>query len=187
MFFQRCRFTMRKWWIIPAHVRLAREYVTIRWHWCTRQLITASLKLTLSHKYHPRHLCHRNGTSPVQPESPEAVDNLIVRKPELKSEGGPKCKKRTIDGVKSNLYNPIQNCPVSEFIREFLARANADYKETQFATLFSEGELEYVECNYGTVPKGCVVSYQQPTIEENSKFLCIITGIPYLSAVARVI
>ena len=42
---------------------------------------------------------------------PEAVDNLIVRKPELKPEGGPKCKKRAID--------------------------------------------------------------QQPTIEENSKFLCI--------------
>ena len=91
---------------------------------------------------------------------PEAVDNLIVRKPELKSEGGPKCKKRARDGVKSNLYNPIQNYPNSEFIREFLARANTDYKETQFATLFIEGELEYVECNYGTVPKGCVVSYQ---------------------------
>ena len=104
---------------------------------------------------------------------PEAVDNLIVRKPELKSEGGPKCKKRAIDGVKSNLYNPIQNYPNSEFIGEFLARANTDYKETQFATLFSEGDLEYVECNYGTVPKGCVVSYQQPTIKENSKFLCI--------------
>lgn len=91
---------------------------------------------------------------------PEAVDNLIVRKPELKSEGGPRCKKRAIDGVKSNYYNPIQNYSNSEFIREFLARANTDYKETQFATLFIEGELEYVECNYGTVPKGCVVSYQ---------------------------
>ena len=30
---------------------------------------------------------------------PEAVDNLIVRKPDLKSEGGPKCKKRATDGV----------------------------------------------------------------------------------------
>ena len=71
------------------------------------------------------------------------------------------------------MYNPIQNYPNSEFIREFLARANTDYKETQFATLFSDGGLEYVECNYGTVPKGCVVSYQQPTIKENSKFLWI--------------
>ena len=104
---------------------------------------------------------------------PEAVDNLIIRKSELKSEGGPKCKKRAIDGVKSNLYNPIQNHPNSEFIREFLARANTDYKETQFATLVSKGELEYVECNYGTVTKGCVVSYQLPSIEENSKFLRI--------------
>ena len=127
IYFQRCRFTMRKWWIITAHLRLAREYVTwpgnmqpgqeicnlarkyatwlgnmqpghgicdhkvalmyqaahyipahlrlasgyatIRWHWCTRQPITASLKLMLSQKYNPRHLCHRNGTIPVEPES----------------------------------------------------------------------------------------------------------------------
>lgn len=74
---------------------------------------------------------------------PEAVDTLIVRKPELKSEGGPKCKKRAIDGVESNLYNPIQNYPNPEFITElFRARAKTDYKETQLATLFSEGELE---------------------------------------------
>ena len=106
---------------------------------------------------------------------PGAVDNLFVRKPELKSEGSPKCKKRARDGVKSNLYNPIQNYPNSEFIREFLARANTDYKETQFATSFSEGELEYVECNYGTLPKGCVVSYQVL-----SSFYAYIRGIPYL-------
>ncbi|PFX27515.1 hypothetical protein AWC38_SpisGene7791 [Stylophora pistillata] len=65
---------------------------------------------------------------------PEAVDNLIVRKPELKSEGGPKCKKRAIGGVESNLYNPMPNYPNPEFIREFLARAKTDYKETQFCT-----------------------------------------------------
>ena len=33
--------------------------------------------------------------------------------------------------------------------------------------------MEYVECNYGTVPKGCIVSYQQPTINEKSKFMSI--------------
>ena len=104
---------------------------------------------------------------------PEAVDNLIIRKPELKSEGGPKCKKRAIDGVESNLYNPIQNYPNSEFIKIFKAKAKTDFKETQFGTLFCEGELEYVECSYGTVPKGCVVSYQQPTINEKSKFMSI--------------
>jgi len=104
---------------------------------------------------------------------PEAVDHLIIRKPELKSEGEPGCKKRAIDGVESNLYNPIQNYPNSESISLFLAKAKADFKETQFATLFCESELEYIECNYGTVPKGCVVSYQQPIIKENNKFLSI--------------
>ena len=55
----------------------------------------------------------------------------------------------------------------------FKAKAKTDFQETQSATLFCEGELEYVECNYGTVPNGCVVSYQQPTINENSKFMSI--------------
>ena len=104
---------------------------------------------------------------------PEAVDNLIIRKPELKSEGEPGCKKRAIDGVESNLYNIIQNYPNGEFISLFLAKADADFKETQFSTLFCESESGYIECNYGTVPKGCVVSYQQPIIKENSKFLSI--------------
>lgn len=31
-----------------------------------------------------------------------------------------------------------------------------NFKETQFGTLFCDSELEYVGCNYGTVPKGCV-------------------------------
>ena len=43
----------------------------------------------------------------------------------------------------------------------------------KFGTFFCESELEYVECNYGTVPKGCVVSNQQPMFNENSKFLSI--------------
>lgn len=42
---------------------------------------------------------------------PEADDNLIIWKPELKSEGDFRRKKRAIDGVESNLYNPIQNYP----------------------------------------------------------------------------
>lgn len=37
----------------------------------------------------------------------EVVDNFIVRKLELKLEGGFRCKKCVIDGVKSNLYNFI--------------------------------------------------------------------------------
>ena len=53
---------------------------------------------------------------------PEAVDNLIVRKSEFKSEAGPKCKKRAIDGVESNLYNPIQNYPNPEFTREYSSK-----------------------------------------------------------------
>ena len=53
----------------------------------------------------------------------------------------------------------MPNYPNPEFIREFLGRAKTVYKETQFGTLFSENELEYVECNYDTVPKGCVVFY----------------------------
>ena len=67
---------------------------------------------------------------------PGAVANLIVRKPELKLHGGPKCKRHAIDGVESNLDSPIQHYPNSVFIR-----ANTDYKETQFVTLFNEGGL----------------------------------------------
>lgn len=80
---------------------------------------------------------------------------------------------RAIDGVENNLYNPMQNYPNGEFISLFIAKAKADFKETQFGTLFCESELQYIECNYGTVPKGCVVSYQHPIIKENSKFLSI--------------
>ena len=50
---------------------------------------------------------------------PEAVDNLITRNPELKPEVDPKCKRRAIDGVESNLYNPTQNYPNSKFSAYF--------------------------------------------------------------------
>ena len=46
---------------------------------------------------------------------PEAVDNVIIRKPELRPEGDRKCKRRAIDGVESNLYNPTKNYPNGEF------------------------------------------------------------------------
>ena len=85
---------------------------------------------------------------------PEAVDNLIIRKPELKSEGDPRRTKRAINGVESNLYNPIQNYPIGELISLFQAKAKADFKETQFGTLFCKSEFKFLEYSYGTIPRG---------------------------------
>lgn len=81
---------------------------------------------------------------------PDAVDNLIIRKPELKSEGDFRRKKRAIDGVESNLYNPIQNYPNGELMSLFQAKATADFKETQFGTLFCESEFKFIEYSYGS-------------------------------------
>ena len=104
---------------------------------------------------------------------PGAVDSLIIRKPQLKSEREPKRKRICIEGVESNLYNPVKNYPDPEFIRRFQAKAKTHLKETQFGTLFCEDELEYIDCIYGTVPKGSVISNQQPVVNEKNKFVCI--------------
>ena len=74
---------------------------------------------------------------------PEAVDSLIIRKPQLKSERGPKRKRISIEGVESNLYNPVKNYPDPEFIKRFQEKAKTHFKETQFGSLFCEDELEY--------------------------------------------
>ena len=57
---------------------------------------------------------------------PEAVDNVIIRKPELRPEGDRKCKRCAIDGVESNLYNPTKSIPMENF----QANAKTDLKET---------------------------------------------------------
>ena len=120
--------------------------------------------------------------------SPECLQDIQIRKPELKPEKG---KKRSIDGVQCSLYNPIgTNFPPKKFIKDFQKEMTTVFPGTQFSKLFETDtatdttdttdttadttdmtdtdtdtadttDTAVTECKFGLVPKGSVLSYQQ--------------------------
>ena len=70
-------------------------------------------------------------------------------------------EKRSFDGVKSSLYNPIaSDFPPKKFIANFQHQIMCNFPETQFASLFPS-DASYIESKFGLVPSGSVISYQQ--------------------------
>ena len=87
---------------------------------------------------------HKPRTAGVAPECSQEIQ---LRKPELKLNRG---EKRSFDGVKSSLYNPIaSDFPPKKF----------NFPETQFASLFPS-DASYIESKFGLVPSGSVISYR---------------------------
>ena len=98
---------------------------------------------------------HKPRTAGVAPECSQEIQ---LRKPELKLNRG---KKRSFDGVKSSLYNPIaSDFPPKKFIANFQHQIMCNFPETQFASLFPS-DASYIESKFGLVPSGSVISYQQ--------------------------
>ena len=90
--------------------------------------------------------------------APECSQEIQLRKLELKLNRG---KKRSIDGVKSSLYNPIAyDFPPKKFIANFQHQIMCNFPETQFASLFPS-DASYIESKFGLVPSGSVISCQQ--------------------------
>ena len=107
---------------------------------------------------------HKPRSAGIQPE---AISDVKIKKPVLKTKSS---KTQSVDGVQSTLYNPITTYPVPGFIEDFKSNASTDFRETQFSKLFSECSVEYVDSQFGTVPKGSLLSYQQPCLKDKSKF-----------------
>ena len=98
---------------------------------------------------------HKPRTAGVAPECSQEIQ---LRKPELKLNKG---RKRSFDGVKSSLYNPISsNFPPKKFIDNFQREILCNFLETQFSSLFPS-DASYIESKFGLVPNGSVISYQQ--------------------------
>ena len=111
---------------------------------------------------------HKPRTAGVAPECSQEIQ---LRKPELKLKGG---KKRSFDGVKSSLYNPIAfDFPPKKFIANFQHQIMCNFPKTQFASLFPS-DASYIESKFGLVPSGSVISYQQKLTTD----YCQIRNIP---------
>lgn len=90
--------------------------------------------------------------------APECSQDIHLRKPELKLKSG---KKRSFEGVKSSLYNPITtDFPPKQFIEDFQSKIKNQFPDTQFSSLFP-CSVTYTESKFGLVPNGSVLSYQQ--------------------------
>jgi len=98
---------------------------------------------------------------------------MKIRKPSLKPKTG---KNRSIDGVQSSLYNPLgDDFPPTTFIEQFQKEMVLNCTETQFSKLFNlPSEIATTECQFGPVPKGSPLSYQQKVVPDYSN----ITKLP---------
>lgn len=102
--------------------------------------------------------------------STECSQDIHVRKPKFKSNIG---GKRSFDGVKSSLYNPItSDFPPKKFIEDFQSEIISNFPDTQFSKLFSSSAT-YTKSHFGLVPHGSILSYQQKLATDYSHVIKI--------------
>ena len=100
---------------------------------------------------------------------PRPANDIVIVKPPQPSQTQTQPTRRTFQGCKSKLYNPI-TVPLSELsIRDKLwpTLSSDAVSKTQWSQLWSLGEKPpLVDSAFGPVPKGSVLSYQHPLKEE---------------------
>ena len=110
--------------------------------------------------------------------STECSQDIHVRKPKFKSNIG---GKRSFDGVKSSLYNPItSDFPPKKFIEDFQSEMISNFPDTQFSKLFSSSAT-YTKSHFGLVPHGSILSYQQKLATDYSHVIKIPNAEIFLS------
>ncbi|XP_028517970.1 uncharacterized protein LOC114576096 [Exaiptasia diaphana] len=97
--------------------------------------------------------------------NPRAVTKLVIQKSKPKQTGEPYKKKRKVSGVRSTVYKPFEQ-PLQDIdLPGILAQTFSEIEPNPgFLRIWPDKEEEQVlvQSAYGEVPKGCVISYQQP-------------------------